>query len=97
LGRSGCKGIDSIARGVNDPIHGIGDLVSGMAGKILGKGIAKELAAGPLCAARKQLSPFKDGVGDRYSCFHTISITTLQFKWLDLGKPATNGFAHELS
>ena len=66
-----------MACGVNDSIHGIGDLVSGMAGKILGKGIAKELAAGPLCTAREQLGPFKDRVRNGYGCFHTISITTL--------------------
>ena len=65
LGGSGCERVDRITRGVNDAIHGIGDLVSAMAGKILGKGIAKELAAGPLCTAREQLGPFnpKTAVG----------------------------------
>ena len=67
-----------MARGVNHSIHGIGDLVSGMAGQILGKGIAKELAARPLGAAREQLGPFKDCVRNGYGCFHTIRITTLR-------------------
>ena len=33
-----------------DAIHGIGDLVSGMAGKILAQGITKDLASRPLGA-----------------------------------------------
>ena len=78
-----------MARGVNHSIHGIGDLVSGMAGQILGKGIAKELAARPLGAAREQLGPFKDRVRNGYGCFHTISITTLR-SWGGLGKLTIN-------
>lgn len=80
MGRRRCKRIDRIARDVNDPIHGIGDLVSGMAGKILGKGLAKELAAGPLGTARKQLGPFKEGVRNGHRCFYAISITKLRIR-----------------
>ena len=77
-----------MARGVNHSIHGMGDLVSGMAGKTLGKGIAKELAAGPLGTAREQLGPFKDRVQNGYGCLYTISITTLRSRtfWGRLGK-----------
>ncbi len=75
LGSSRCKRIDRIARGVNDPIHGISDFVSGMAGKILGKGITEELAAGSLGTAGEHLSPFKDRVRNGYRRFHTMRIT----------------------
>ena len=75
--RGSCERVDRIARGVDDAIHGSGDLVSRMPGKILRKGVTKELAAGPFGAARKQFGLFKDGVRYGYSRFHTISITKL--------------------
>ncbi len=77
LERSGCERVDLIARSVHDAIYGIGDLVTGMADKILGKGVAKELAARPLYTVREQLGPFEDGVRNGYDCFHTIRMTEL--------------------
>jgi hypothetical protein len=48
-----------------------------MPGQLLRKGVAEELAAGPLHASGNQLSPFNDGVEERYRRFHAIRITAL--------------------
>ncbi len=59
MGSSGYKGVSRLARGINDAIHRSGDLVTGMAGQILGKGIAKELAAGSIGSSREQFGLLK--------------------------------------
>ena len=59
-----------------DPIHGLGDLVRRMPGKVLLQRVTEELASGPLGTPRQLFCELKYLVWDRYCSFHTKSITS---------------------
>jgi hypothetical protein len=69
------KGITRFAYVGDRPIHRLGNLVRGMARKILSQRIAIQTATGLLGATRQAFRALKDLVGNGNGYFHTKGMT----------------------